>query len=188
MTWWRIRARKGLALMLAAEIGLALSASPAAAATHGTIGATSTGTASIVASVPSRARITGLTDVAFTNKDPATAALAAQNVCVWSNTATRRYRVTARGSGAGNSFRLANGALNVAYTVRWNAASGRTTGTNLTTGRASATLTTTAMHQSCASGPATTSSLIIGITAANLSAMRAATTYTGTLTLVVAPQ
>lgn len=176
--------RASSALALAAVLGT----SPALAATQGTMDATSTGTAVISASVPNRARITGLSDVAFINKNPATAARNAQNVCVWSNTATKRYTVTATGSGPAGAFALFNGALRANYTVRWNAASGRTTGTLLATGTASPSRITTATHQTCAIGPATTSSLIIGISTANLSAMQAATIYSGTLTLVITPQ
>jgi hypothetical protein len=164
-----------------------ISLGAAQAATQGALGASSTGSVTVSASVPSRARISGLTDVSFINQNPTVAALGARNVCVWSNTATKRYRVTATGSGAASAFTLANGALRVAYTVRWNALSGRTTGTALTRGTASAAFASTATHQTCASGPTTTSSLIIGITAANLGTMRAATNYTGTLTLVITP-
>jgi hypothetical protein len=161
---------------------------PALAATQGTLGATSTGSVVITASVPNRARISGLSDVAFTNQDPASAASNAQNVCVWSNTATRGYTITATGSGASNAFTLANGALTVPYTVQWNATSGQTSGTALSTGTASAGLVSTATAQDCASGPSSSGSLIVGISAANLQTMQAALTYTGTLTLLVTPQ
>jgi len=166
----------------------ALNSGVAQAATQGTLGATSTGTTTITASVPNRARIMGLADVTFTSQDPNTAASSAQNVCVWSNTATKGYTITATGNGTANAFTLANGALTVPYSVQWNAASGQTTGTALTTGTASAGLVSTATQQTCASGPTTTSSLVVGITTANLGSMQAATTYTGILTLVVTPQ
>jgi hypothetical protein len=166
----------------------ALTASMAHAATQGTLGATSTGTVTITASVPNRARITGLTDVSFLNQDPTTAASGAQNVCVWSNTATKRYTVTATGDGASNAFTLANGALTVPYSVQWSASSGQTSGTALATGTASAALVSTATHQTCTTGPTASASLIVGIGTADLGAMQAATTYTGVLTLVVTPQ
>lgn len=176
------------ASLVGATIVTALLGEPAIAATQGDIGATTTGLVAISASVPNRARITGLSDVAFTNQNPTTAASRAQNVCVWSNTATKRYAIIATGSGAANAFTLANGTLTVRYSVRWNAAAGQTTGTALTSGTSSAVLTSTATHQTCASGPTASSSLIVGISTANLSTMRAATTYAGTLTLVVTPQ
>ncbi len=87
----------------------ALASAPAMAATQGTLGATSTGSVAISASVPNRARITGLTDVAFTSQDPNTAASNAQSICVWSNTATKGYTVTASGSGTSSAFTLSGG-------------------------------------------------------------------------------
>ena len=58
-------------------------------------------------------------------------------------------------------------------------------GTALTSGTASANLVSTATNQTCGGGE--TQSLILGIAAANVGAMQASTSYTGTLTLVVAP-
>src|SRR4051794_40591325 len=79
----------------------------ASAATQGTLGATSTGSVTINASVPNRIQLTGLSDVSFLNQDPAVAAANSQNVCVWSNTNTKGYYVTATGSGAASAFTLA---------------------------------------------------------------------------------
>src|SRR5689334_1477427 len=93
----------------AAGASIAL-ASAAHAATQGTLGSTSTGSITINASVPNRIQLTGLSDVSFTNQDPAVAGANAQNLCVWSNSATRGYYVTATGSGAASAFTLANGA------------------------------------------------------------------------------
>lgn len=157
------------------------------AATQGTLGATSTGTVVITASVPNRVRITGLADVAFTSQDPNTAATNPQNVCVWSNTSTKGYTVTATGSGSANAFTLANAALTVPYSVQWAASSGQTTGTALTAGTASVNLVSAATEQTCASGATSSASLITNISTTALGTMQAQTTYTGTLTLVVAP-
>ena len=171
--------------LLGAALASAIAPAPAFAASQGNLGATSTGTVSITASVPSRARITGLADVAFTNQDPAVAASNAQNVCIWSNTATKGYTITATGDAG---FTLSNGATTVPYSVQWAASSGQTSGTALTSGTASASLTTTAVNQTCSAAPATTASLIVGISTSDLSTMAAGTSYTGTLTLVVTPQ
>lgn len=160
----------------------------ASAATQGALGTTSTGSISIGASVPNRVQLTGLTDVSFANQDPANPASKAQNLCVWSNTATKGYNVTATGSGAGNAFTLVNGALNVPYTVEWAATSGQPTGTALSAGAALTGLLSTATNATCSAGAGNTASLIVNISAANLQSMQAATTYTGTLTLVVAPE
>ena len=168
---------------------LAVTASGAAqAATQGSLGATSTGSVSISASVPSRVRISGLSDVAFTNVDPSLNAANAQNVCVWSNTSTNGYQVTASGSGAANAFTLANAAQTVPYTVEWSASSGQTSGTALASGTALTGLTSTATNQNCASGPSASASLIVRIASSALQTMPAAVSYTGTLTLLVAPE
>lgn len=167
--------------------GLAI-APAALAASQGAIGAASSGTLAIAASVPPRARLSGLNNVSFTNVNPANNARNAQSVCAWSNTATKGYRITASGSGAGNAFTLSAGALSVPYTVQWNGAAGRTSGTALTAGALSASFVSSATHQQCLTGPSASASLIIGIAAANLQAMQAATAYTGTLTLLMTPQ
>jgi len=160
----------------------------AVAATQGTLGATSTGSIAIGASVPNRVQLSGLTDVSFTNQDPATAALNAQNVCVWSNTSTKGYNVTATGSGTASAFTLSSGALTVPYSVQWSQSSGQTSGTALATGTALTGLKSTATSANCSSGVTSSASLIVSMTTANLQTMQAATTYTGTLTLVVAPE
>jgi hypothetical protein len=163
-------------------------ASGAEAATQGTLGATSTGSITITVSVANRAQITGLTDVAFTNIDPATNATAAQSNCVWSNTATKGYSITATGSGASGAFTLANGALSVPYSVQWAASAGQSSGSALTAGTALAGLTSTAVNPTCSTSPTTTSSLVVSIAASNLQSMQSATSYTGSLTLLVTPQ
>lgn len=172
-------------------VGLLLlgSAGAAQASTQGSLGATSTGSVNINASVPARVRISGLTDVDLTNVDPSVNALAAQNICVWSNTAARGYRVTATGSGAANAFTLASGALPVVpYSVEWAGTSGQTSGASLTTATALTGQTSSATNANCSSGPPSSASLIVKIGAADLQAMPASTTFSGTLTLVVAPE
>lgn len=159
----------------------------AAAATDGTLGATSTGSVSISATVPGRVQISGLRDVPFGTVDPTTAASDAQDVCVWSNTSGRVYSVTATGSGTSNAFTLSAGTNTLAYGVEWAASSGQTSGIALTAGTALASLASTATHPTCSSGPAKSASLIVKMSAADLQAAVAGS-YTGILTLVVAPQ
>lgn len=161
---------------------------PANAATQGSLGSTSTGTIALSVSVPGRVQISGVTDVAFTNQDPSVAASNAQNVCVWSNTSTRGYNLTATGSGTGGAFTLANASLTVPYSVEWAASSGAASGTGLTSGTALTGLTSTATNATCSAGPASTASLIVKIAASDLQSVQASTSYTGTLTLVVAPE
>ena len=172
-----------------AALALLVTAGTAEASTQGSFGATSTGSVTINASVPARVRISGLADVDLTNVDPSVDASVAQDICVWSNTVTRGYQVTASGSGTGNAFTLANGALpEVPYTVEWSGSTGQTSGTPLATGTALTGQTSTATNSNCASGPAASASLIVKVGSTDLQAMPAATTYTGTLTLVVAPE
>jgi hypothetical protein len=111
--------------------------SMAHAATDGSLGATSQGTVNINASVPSRVRLSKLTDVSLLNQDPGSDALANQDVCVWSNTVSSGYSITATGNGAGNAFTLASGSETVPYAVEWAGTSGQTSGTGLTAGVAS---------------------------------------------------
>ena len=161
---------------------------PAIAATQGSLGTTSTGSVSINASVPNRIELTGLTDVAFTNQDPTVAAASAQSICVWSNTSTKGYYVTASGSGTASAFTLASGASTVPYSVEWAGSPAQTSGTPLTAATALHGLVSTATNPTCATGPGSSASLVVRIGTADLQAMQAATTYTGTLTLVVAPE
>ncbi|MDP9424256.1 MAG: hypothetical protein M3Q19_15735 [Pseudomonadota bacterium] len=169
--------------------GSLLIAAPAAASTQGSFGATSTGSLTINASVPGRVRISGLSDVAFTNADPSVNATNAQNVCVWSNTSTRGYSITATGSGAAGAFTLASGALPVVpYTVQWASSSGQTSGTSLTATTALTGQTSTATNSDCSAGPAASASLVVSIGSATLQGMDAGVTYDGTLTLLVAPE
>ena len=161
--------------------------SVAAAATDGTLGSTSSGSVSLSATVPGRVQISGLNDVAFGTVDPTAAASDAQNVCVWSNTSGRGYNITATGSGASNAFTLTDGTDALAYAVEWADSTGQLSGTALTAGSALTGLSSAAVNPTCSSGPATTASLIVRMTAADLQAA-VASTYTGTLTLVVAPE
>ena len=166
----------------------ALAHGTAFGATQGSLGTTSTGSISIGATVANRVQISGLSDVSFTNQDPGTPAQNAQNLCVWSNTSTKGYNVTATGSGAASAFTLANGASTVPYSVEWAGTSGQSSGTALVTGSALTGLTSTATNATCSSGPGSSASLIVKISTASLQGMQAAASYTGTLTLVVAPE
>ena len=183
----RSRPRAALAALIGAS-SLLLSPN-ALAATQGSLGATSTGSVTITASVPNRAQLTALSDVSFSSVDPSTAATNSQNVCAWSNTATKGYSITATGSGTGGAFTLASGVLSpVPYSIQWNQTSGQSSGTSLTAGTALGSLVSTATKPTCSSGPSTTASLIVTVAATDLQSMVAATSYTGTLTLLLTPQ
>ena len=157
------------------------------ASSQGTLGATSTGSVDVSATIPGRVQISGLSDVAFGTVDPTVAASNAQNVCVWSNTSGRGYSITATGSGAANAFTLTDGSNTLPYGVEWADSSGQSAGTALTTATALLGLSSVAINPDCSSGPASSASLIVKLTAGDLQAAVAGS-YTGTLTLVVAPQ
>ena len=174
--------------LLGAGMALLLG-SAAQASTQGSLNNPSTGSVTINASVASRVQISGLSDVTFNAVDPGSAAANNQNVCVYSNTGTRGYNITATGSGASSAFTLSSASLPaVPYAVEWAGSSGQTSGSALTTSTALTGLTSTATRPTCASGPSSSASLIIRMAAADLQSMSAGSTYTGTLTLVVAPE
>jgi hypothetical protein len=180
---------RGAALAAVLACGAIAGQAFAATPTQGSLGATSTGVITITASVPNRARITGLNDVSFLNQDPNSAASSAQDVCVWSNTATKGYTITASGNGGGGSaFSLSNGTTTVPYSVEWAATSGQASGTPLTAGAASGSLISTAVNQTCSSAPAASATLLVKMSTTDLGTMTAGSNYTGTLTLVVTPQ
>jgi len=178
--------RTGLTLFAA---GALLSTMPAAASTQGSVGATSTGSVAITVSVPNRVQITGLTDIDFSNSDPMVQATNSQSNCVWSNTATKGYTITASGSGTAGAFTLASASLTpVIYTVLWNQSPAQTTGTSLTAATASSGFVSTATRPGCIAAPLTSSSLTVQIATSELQHMASLTNYTGTLTLLVNPQ
>jgi hypothetical protein len=175
--------------LVAGALASLLPAAPAMASTQGSFGATSTGSVTINASVPGRVRISGLSDVTFTNADPSVTASNAQNVCVWSNTSTRGYTITATGSGAANAFTLSSGALPaVPYSVEWAQTSGQTSGAGLAAGTALTGQTSSAINSDCSAGPSSSASLVVSVASSALQGMTAGVTYNGTLTLVVAPE
>jgi hypothetical protein len=177
--------RRTSVLLLA---GVAFSGT-ANAADQGTLGATSTGKVLITAQVPQQVRISGLSDITFNPTDVSTAVKDAQNVCVWSNSATRGYNIKASGDGASSAFTIKSGTLPVIpYAVEWKDASGATSGSTLDTTVALAGQKSLAKKSDCTDLSAESASLIVKIAATDLQAMEASASYTGTLTLTVAPE
>jgi hypothetical protein len=131
-------------------------------------------------------RITKLSDLSFgTITNLAIDARLSESVCVYSNSTTKGYNVTATGSGAGGAFLLGSGAATLAYQVQWNASAGQTSGTALSAGTKLGGLTSTATQQICSSGPAASASLIVVIPTTALGAAAGGIGYSGTLTLVI---
>jgi len=132
-----------------------------------------------------KVRISNLSDVAFgTIANLSVDAVQNQSVCLYADTATNGYNVRASGSGAGGAFTLASGSNNLPFEVEWNSAAGQSSGTQLTANVALPGQVSSAVQQTCNSGPATTASLILILRSAALSSA-AAGTYNGSLTLII---
>ena len=143
------------------------------------------------AQAASSVRISGLSDVAFGSISNFTVdAVSSQSVCLYSKSPpANNYRITASGSGAGGAFLLSSGTATLPFEVQWSASAGQSAGTQLL-----ANQPLTAQHSSastsvddCSKGPASTASLIIVLRSAAVSAASSGT-YSGTLTLLVAPE
>jgi hypothetical protein len=179
--------RGGMAVIAVA--GCLLAAYPAHAATQGTIGATSTGSVNINATISGLVQISDLNDLTFTGLNAGSSAQVTDNVCVWSNTASRSYTVRATGNGATSAFTLASGTnAPIPYSVAWANTPNATSGTALTTNVTSAAFTSTAVLPSCAAGANPTATLFVSIAAADQANMVADAAYAGALTLLVTPQ
>ena len=135
-------------------------------------------------------RISKLIDVSLPLLNPLVQASQSQSICVFSNTATKGYDVTASGSGAGSTFTLSGGAgvPVLPYSVQWSDQSGQSVGTTLIPNAPLTSLTSTATQQACTNGPATTASLIVVLSPSDLQSASAGINYTGVLTLVIAPE
>ena len=133
-------------------------------------------------------QITKLSDVPFgtiTNFGADT--IRSQSVCIFSGTGSKGYNVRASGSGPSSAFTLTNGSKLLDYVVQWNSSSGRASGTTLSPNVTLTGLKSTATNATCASGPATTASLVL-IVRSTAAASATAGSYSGTLTLVFAPE
>jgi hypothetical protein len=108
-----------------------------------------------------------------------------ENLCVF--TSTGSYSVGASGSGSNGSFALLNGAVQMPYTVQWAASGSQATGTQLTAGQATR-FTPSGLNLLCSLGGllAGSATLLVTLPAASLSAAQAGS-YSGTLTLLIAP-
>jgi hypothetical protein len=135
-----------------------------------------------------KARITGLSDVAFgTIANISVDAIQSQSICVYSNSATSGYNVTASGTGPGGNFQLLSGAQSMPFQVQWSAASGQSSGTQLSPNVPLTGQVSSATQQTCNAGPPSSASLIVILQSSALSSATAGT-YNGTLTLLVGPE
>ena len=137
------------------------------------------------------ARLTKLTDVSFGMlSSTATDVTNSQSVCAYAASLSGLYSIRASGSGTGGALTLAGSGPPMPYEVQWAAASNQTSGTalpaNTTVGGFPDGLATV-VDQTCSLAVSTSASLIVIMRAAALSGATAGS-YSGTLTLVIAPQ
>jgi hypothetical protein len=129
-------------------------------------------------------QVTGLSDVAFgTIGSFGSDLVRSQSICAFSGLLGGRYSVTASGSGAGGAFTLSNGAAALPYEVQWNTTAGQSSGIGLT---ANVPLGGQTMLLSCPVLQTTNTSLIVILRAAQLHVATAGN-YSGTLTVILAP-
>lgn len=153
------------------------------------VGALVCGLLAILAPLAAQAqqvRISRLTDVAFGTISNFTSDLiSSQNVCAHSTAAGNLYRVTASGTGSGGSFRLQSGSNTLTYEVQWAGSTGQSVGTNLVANVAQGGFSGRGNTSTCGNG-VRTASLITILRSTAVSAATAGT-YSGTLTLILAP-
>ena len=145
-------------------------------------------TAAPASAVSNKVRITKLSDVAFgTLANLSVDAVSSESVCVYANTTTSGYNVTASGTGPGGAFQLSSGSRSMAYAVQWSSSAGQSSGVQLTPNVPLTGQISSATQQTCGNGPATSASLIVVLRTAALSSATAGA-YSGTLTLLVGPE
>lgn len=137
--------------------------------------------------VSNKVRISKLADIAFgTIANLGADAVRSESVCLYADTNTNGYNVTATGTGTGGAFQL-SGAGSLAYDVQWSSSSGQSSGTQLVPNVPLTGQVSTATQQACGTGPATSASLIVILRSATLSSAGAGS-YSGTLTLLIGPE
>ncbi len=164
---------------------LMVAGNSAFAANQGSQGATSTGDLTITADVTYQVQINDLDDmtVDYAGWDGIADLTTTESVCVWSNANGGHYNITATGSGGSGAFEITGGSGTLPYSVDW---TGGGAATALTTGTLAAGMTGANHGVDCLTG-GNTATLDVTIAAANMSGAVAGS-YTGTLTLLVAPE
>ena len=120
--------RKALAALFISTLTI-LPTGLSIAATQGTLGSTSTGTANVTLTIPSLYRISGLTDLSLGTYSGSGTMTANEDVCVYSNVnGTYRVNITGNSTLSPAAFAVQN-AGNTAYipmAVKWNGVIGTT--------------------------------------------------------------
>lgn len=176
--------RKSPILKFAAAALLTVaSASTAMAASDGNPGTTSTGTSVISVTLPQLIRIRQVSDHAFGSYAGTGDLNSNDTLNISMNYASGGYSVTGTGSGAASAFTITNGSQTIAYNVYFNDVTGNTGEAPLVSGTPLGSQTGGAVTL----GATTLNANVhVEILEANLQNVNAGS-YSGTLTLVVAP-
>lgn len=159
-----------------------LSAGNAMAATQGSLGSTSTGSATVSLTIPPVFEISGLSDLALGSYSGAAMA-GNEDVCVYQN-GGGAYHVLATSSTG--SFQVSDGASHtIPMDVRWNNKIGTSGNTSLVYNTATAETGANITSADCSSG-GKSADLQVNFTLAALQVAPAAT-YDATLTVVIEP-
>lgn len=136
-----------------------------------------------------KVRISALSDVSFgIISNFAADSVRSESLCLYAKSPPLdQYRITASGSGPGGSFELSSGSDRLPYEVQWSNVPGQSGGAPLLANQPLAGQQSTASVDDCSKGAATTASLVVVLRSAAVSAASSGT-YTGTLTLLVAPE
>lgn len=180
------RSRVGLALPALAICAL-FPAATAEAARQGTIGANSSGSITISASVAPKARVSGLGNFELSLADRAGAARASRQICLLSNARGIPYAISATGSGRNGAFELSNGSQTTSYAVAWSSPAQADASYPASGAAARANLRGASSDAECRSGAGAVS-LTVALDARQLAAAETDSPHTGILMLTVSPQ
>jgi len=161
---------------------LAAVAASGFAATQGTTGFTSTGDLVITLTVNDEVHISNLTDIVLPTFAGADVS-GTSGACIYRSGGTGLYQITATGSGPANAFQLTDATNSVIYSVTYDDGTGAVP---MTSGLALNAANAEAVDDDCATLGADNATVGVTVLAAN-AAVLPASTYTGTLTLLVAP-
>jgi spore coat protein U-like protein len=159
----------------------------AMAATQGTSGATSSGSADITLTIANVIQISNMTDFTFTYNGAGSTLSVSDPICVYTNVTAGTFDVSATGTrtgdgGAGNGFIIDDNAVGTANTIAY------TVGVNGTPLTAGATAVPVAGADTASATCANTmSSLTIAMAEGDVQAVPAGT-YDGTVNITVAAQ
>ena len=154
--------------------------------TGGQIGIRSQASIRITAIAPARMQVVGARSIGLSGLDASEAAAKPQRLCVWSNTSSPRYSVTAFSGATSGNFSLVNAAGDrLPFTVEWADRAEASSGAKLEAGSPLTGLSATA-GAGCSGRAAANASLIVRV--ADQQKPAEPKPYAGTLVLVLAPE